>query len=91
MMKNYSMTIDNYVHNFLFQAVEYLQNAYYGTGIGVVWTISPQCDGTEERILDCKSTYTNTEYGHSYDVGVRCPGMAIFKLKYCLTIDYTTW
>ena len=44
----------------------------YGAGSGSVSSLLPQCDGSEESILDCYSVETYSSYSHSYDVGVIC-------------------
>ena len=45
---------------------------YYGAGSGSVWSITPQCDGSEENILDCYNYVYSSSYSHSSDVGVIC-------------------
>ena len=46
---------------------------YFGTGVGAIILRNLNCNGTEERLLDCPSARTTTcSGGHSQDAGVRC-------------------
>ena len=44
----------------------------FGAGSGSVWSLRPQCDGSETNILDCYSVETYSTYSHTSDVGVIC-------------------
>ena len=37
-----------------------------------MWPLEPQCDGSEESILDCYNRVYSLSHSHSYDVGVAC-------------------
>ena len=53
----------------------YKHRAYHGQGNGTIWLDDVQCDGTEERLLDCRATPIGEHNcGHHEDVGVVCSG-----------------
>ena len=47
--------------------------AYFGQGSGPVHIGAIQCDGSEQRIVDCTLNYENSCV-HSEDAGVECSG-----------------
>ena len=47
--------------------------AYFGQGSGLVHIGATQCDGSEQRIVDCTLT-TENNCVHSEDAGVECSG-----------------
>ena len=60
----------------------YKHRAYYGQGNGTIWLNNVQCDGTEERLLDCTALPIGKHYycGHHHeDVGVVCSGKCKFE------------
>ena len=44
----------------------------FGAGSGIVWMLGPNCDGSEENILDCNNTKTYDTDTHENDAGVIC-------------------
>ena len=44
----------------------------FGAGSGSVWMLGPECDGSEENILDCDNSLTHEMDSHEEDVGVMC-------------------
>ena len=54
----------------------YKHRAYYEQGNGTIWLDDMQCDGTEERLLDCRARPIGEHNcGHHKDVGVVCSGI----------------
>ena len=52
--------------------------AYFGQGSGPVHIEAAQCNGSEQRIVDCSiKTENNCVRDHSEDAGVECSGEVI--------------
>ena len=62
--------------NHYFSDVEPLGNAYFGEGTGSIYFSNLNCNGSEERIVDCSSISPHSCH-HSEDAGVRCGGECI--------------
>ncbi|OWF49695.1 Deleted in malignant brain tumors 1 protein [Mizuhopecten yessoensis] len=53
--------------------VNYAKEAYYGSGIEPTWMDNVNCQGDEERLVDCPFPGWQAENcGHGEDVGVKC-------------------
>ena len=53
-----------------------VSNGYFGTGDGLVHFGSVQCNGTEERLMECERE-PNTRCTHILDAGVICQGNTV--------------
>ena len=62
-----------YYYSYYYPYYDYHDEDYtlFEPGSGPIWLGHVQCDGTEDRLLDCD--YRNDTYSsHEYDVGFSC-------------------
>ena len=52
--------------------VEVFYNNYFGAGIGPILFAYLNCDGTESRLADCRTSSSFYFSSHPNDAGVRC-------------------
>ena len=56
-----------------YQGGVFYSNAYYGKGTGSIFLDNIQCNGTEDRLIDCSnSSIGSSSCDHSDDVSVVC-------------------
>lgn len=67
------------IMNHCFPDIEPLGNAYFGEGTGSIYFGNLNCNGSEERIVDCSSISPHSCH-HSEDAGVRCGGEYIIYM-----------
>ena len=68
----------------LFAEAKPLRSAHFGPGTGPVHIRSASCDGSEQRIVDCKLQREN-KCVHSEDAGVNCScKIKIIVITYCV-------
>ena len=53
----------------------YCYNSYYGYGNGTIWMNYVNCGGSEDRLIDCSTSYGLGAYNCEYYeiAGVYCP------------------
>ena len=49
-----------------------IKGAYYGEGSGSIYFTKLECDGTEEKLVDCTSSSDTRKCSHGNDSGVIC-------------------
>ena len=61
----------------------YKYSAFYGQGNGSIWLDDLNCNGNEERLLDCTARPIGSHNcGHGEDVGIVCSGTLLLKFFY---------
>ena len=52
-----------------------LNSAFYGSSSGPIFLDNVQCDGTEDRLVNCSHQREISDCTHNDDAGIRCLGM----------------
>ena len=61
-------------YDHLFSGVRVTGNGQFGPGSGPIFLEQVNCDGNEDRILDCSASYGLHSCTHADDVAVVCEG-----------------